>query len=246
MTLELIHGDSSKLMEGLYHKLVTDQKKDVCVVTDPPFNVGYHYKTYKDNIPEDEYYHWLSGILTKAPKIVIHYPEALHRLSIEMGVAPIRVVSWVYNSNTARQHRDIAFYGIKPNFRQVKQPYKNPNDKRIKERISKGEGGGTLYDWWNVNQIKNVSKTNEGIDHPCVMPVEVMTNIIGVLPKNTVIIDPFLGSGTTGVACAILGYDFYGIEKDEDYFNIAKSRIEKENRLKMDAEKNTKLTEWIF
>lgn len=58
------------------------------------------------------------------------------------------------------------------------------------------------------------------------MPVEVMLNIIGILPKGTTIIDPFMGSGTTGIACKILGYDFIGIELDAEYFEIAKNRIE--------------------
>lgn len=43
-----------------------------------------------------------------------------------------------------------------------------------------------------------------------------------------VILDPFMGSGTTGMACAALGYDFIGIELDSEYFEIAKKRIEYE------------------
>ena len=142
-----------------------------------------------------------------------------------MGKFPERVVSWVYNSNTAKQHRDIAFFGVKPNFNQVRQPYKNPNDKRIKERIARGITGSKLYDWWNINQVKNVSKGKNGINHPCVMPLEVMKNIVGILPKDKIIVDPFMGSGTTGIACKELGYDFIGIELDKNYFELAKERI---------------------
>ena len=43
--------------------------------------------------------------------------------------------------------------------------------------------------------------------------------------KAQSIIDPFMGSGTTGVACKNLNRDFIGIEKDEGYFNIAKERL---------------------
>ena len=57
------------------------------------------------------------------------------------------------------------------------------------------------------------------------MPLEVMKNIIGILPDGITVIDPFMGSGTTGVACAELGVDFVGIELDEQYFEIAKKRI---------------------
>lgn len=95
---------------------------------------------------------------------------------------------------------------------------------KIMKRIAEGKLGCKLYDWWNINQVKNVSKSKT--KHPCQMPVEVMKNIVGILPKNSVIIDPFMGSGTTGVACKELGYEFVGCEIDTEYFNIAKERLE--------------------
>ena len=199
--------------------------KKAIIVSDPPFNIGYHYGTYKDNKDEDEYYSWLDEIISGFPAVIIHYPEALYKLSFKIGRFPDKVVSWIYNSNTAKQHRDVAFFGVKPDFTQVRQPYKNPTDKRIKERIARGCRGGRLYDWWNINQIKNVNRDKTA--HPCQMPLEVMNNIIGILPKNenTVIIDPFMGSGTTGMACKKYGVDFIGIEIDKSYFEIAKERI---------------------
>ena len=193
------------------------------IVTDPPFNIGYHYNEYKDKMEVDSYYEMLSGLLDIAPCVFIHYPEALYELSARSGVSPTRVVSWVYNSNTAKQHRDIAFYGVKPNFNQVRQPYKNPNDKRIQQRIAEGKTGCKLYDWWNINQVKNVSK--DKTSHPCQMPLEVMKNIVGILPKDSTIVDPFMGSGTTGVACVEAGLNFIGIEMDSKYFEIAKNRL---------------------
>lgn len=197
--------------------------EDSIIVTDPPFNINYHYSKYKDNLPEDCYFEWLARIFGDKPLVCVMYPEALHKLSMKMNRSPSRVVSWVYNSNTAKQHRDIGFYGVKPDFRRVRQPYKNPDDKRIAERIARGIGGGRLYDWWNVNQVKNVSKT--GNPHPCVMPEKVMENIIGILPDNATIVDPFMGSGTTGVAAIRKGHSFIGIELDETYYNFAFERI---------------------
>lgn len=196
------------------------------IVTDPPFNVGYHYNTYSDRMKDSDYFKMLKDIFSSldCPYVVIHYPESLYRIAIEMNQTPNRVVSWVYNSNTKRQHRDIAFWGINPIFSQVKQPYKNPKDKRVAERIKNGSKGTDLYDWWNVNQVKNVSK--EKTIHPCQMPLEVMENVIGILPSDYTIIDCFMGSGTTGVACKNLGRKFIGIEMDEKYFEIAKKRIE--------------------
>lgn len=197
--------------------------KDFIIVTDPPFNIGYKYNSYKDKMNEEQYYDMLYNLLINRKSVVVHYPEQLHKLSIKLGYAPNKVVSWVYNSNTRKQHRDVAFYNIKPDFGKVRQPYKNLKDKRILERIKNGATGAKLYDWWNINQVKNISK--EKTEHPCQMPLEVMKNVIGILPSDLLIVDPFMGSGTTGVACKELGRDFIGIEIDEQYYEIARKRL---------------------
>lgn len=193
------------------------------IVTDPPFNIGYHYKTYNDKIKEEEYYNMLSNIIWEKPAVIIHYAEQLHKISIKLWKSPEKIVSWVYNSNTGKQHRQIAFYWVKPDFNKVWQPYKNPNDKRIAKRISEWKQA-KLYDWWNINQVKNTSK--DKTIHPCQMPIEVMKNIIWILPDDVVILDPFLWSWTTWVACKILKKRFIWIEIDNTYFEVAKKRIE--------------------
>ena len=192
------------------------------VVTDPPFNIGYHYEGYSDKLPEVDYFAWITEVTALTSSVVVLYPESLHKLSIAKGEAPERVVSWVYNSNTAKQHRDIAFYGISPDFKRMTQPYKNPNDKRIKKLIAQGKGA-RLYDWWNVNQVKNTSV--EKTAHPCQMPVDVMKRVVGILPDGVGVIDPFAGSGTTGVACAELGIPFEGYDINPGYCDIARKRI---------------------
>lgn len=156
-------------------------------------------------------------------QVLIAYPEILYEFAALYGCIPNRVCSWVYNSNTPRQHRDIAFYGLSPDFKKRGQPYKNPNDKRIKERIANGECA-RLYDWWNINQVKNTSK--DKTNHPCQMPLDVMLNVIGCLPDGVMVIDTFAGSGTTGVACKLLNVPFIGIEIDKEYCDIAKKRID--------------------
>lgn len=63
--------------------------------------------------------------------------------------------------------------------------------------------------------------------HPTQKPEGVMRWAIGHLPDNcSTILDPFMGSGTTGVACAQLGRKFIGIEIEPKYFDIACRRIE--------------------
>lgn len=191
-------------------------------VSDPPFNIGYHYDLYNDKINENDYYNWLADIFGTHKQVIIHYPEYIYKHAFNVGLFPEKVVSWVYNSNTGKQHRDIAFFGVKPDFRKVGQPYKNPTDKRIAKRIAEGKNA-RLYDWWEINQVKNVSA--EKTAHPCQMPLKVMENIIGILPDDYIIIDPFLGSGTTALACQKYKRKFIGIELDPKYFEIAKQRI---------------------
>ena len=225
--IELINANSQDIFYQIINKY---HDKNIIIVTDPPFNINYKYNTYKDNMDEDEYYEMLYFYFHDLPCVIIHYPEQLYKLAFQIGKFPQKVVSWVYNSNTGKQHRDIAFFEVKPNFNQVKQPYKNPNDKRIKERIARGCIGAKLYDWWEINQVKNVSK--EKTAHPCQMPLEVMKRIIGILPDDCLILDPFLGSGTTGVAVLEMNKEqnvdrgFIGIEIDKEYYEIAKKRIE--------------------
>ena len=205
---------------------IANECVDPIIVTDPPFNIGYHYRQFRDRRDDGEYFDSLARMFSEFPSVVVLYPEALHRLSFEMGVMPDRVVSWVYPSNTKRQHRDIGFYGVAPDFEQVRRPYRNPNDKRIKELV-KRTGGGRSYDWIEVNQVKNVSK--EKTEHPCQMPLEVMKSIVGWLPRDATIIDPFAGSGTTCVAAEALGMQWRAIEIDHMYCDIIDRRIREWN-----------------
>lgn len=215
----IINDDYKNIIDAI----IKDCEYEPILVIDPPFNIGYHYSKYNDKKDESIYYQDLVSLINKFDKsVVIHYPEQLHKLSIALGVAPNRVCSWVYNSNTPKQHRDIGFYGFNPDMKKRGQDYKNPNDKRIKRLIEQGKRA-RLYDWWNINQIKNTSK--EKTKHPCQMPLDVMVNIIGSLPDNVIVIDTFAGSGTTLLACQRLNVPFIGIEIDNSYCDIIKKRL---------------------
>lgn len=67
-------------------------------------------------------------------------------------------------------------------------------------------------------------------DHPTQKPVGVMKWALGHLIDAHSVIDPFMGSGTTGVACVALGLNFTGIEREQKYFDIACRRIEEAYR----------------
>ena len=63
-------------------------------------------------------------------------------------------------------------------------------------------------------------------NHPTVKPVKLMQYLVRlVTPKGGVVLDPFIGSGTTGKACRLEGFDYVGIEKEEEYCKIAEARI---------------------
>lgn len=81
---------------------------------------------------------------------------------------------------------------------------------------------GSRYNVWDIPP----DRTNK-TEHPAVFPLQLATDhIISWSNENDVVLDPLMGSGTTGVACKNLNRNFIGIELDENYFNIAKQRID--------------------
>ncbi len=77
---------------------------------------------------------------------------------------------------------------------------------------------------WRWNGM--IRQGNEERYHPTQKPLEVMKWVIELCPRAETILDPFMGSGTTGVAAIQLGRKFIGIEREPKYFKIACGRIE--------------------
>lgn len=87
--------------------------------------------------------------------------------------------------------------------------------------------------WWSRDaNAKVYSRTVLGYEkqHPTQKPVDLMEWCLGFLPDAETILDPFMGSGTTLVACAKMGRKGIGIELDADYFDIACKRVEEAYR----------------
>ena len=96
---------------------------------------------------------------------------------------------------------------------------------------SKG-GGGTSNDTWYEDDVNSASgkfgseKAPSKNTHPTVKPQELMKYLCRmVTPKGGTVLDIFMGSGSTGMAAKDEGFDFIGIERDKEYFNIAEKRI---------------------
>lgn len=89
------------------------------------------------------------------------------------------------------------------------------------------------FAWTNSGKqtrIKQHHWSGEEKQHPTQKPDEVMRWTIGQFPQAESVLDPFMGSGTTGVACMNLGRKFIGIEIEPKYFDIACERIENAQR----------------
>ena len=210
-------GDCREILPGL-------RVQGDVLVSDPPYNIGYHYGEYRDEMNEDDYWEMLREMLDP-PAVLLHYPESIFKYAFSVGMFPDKCVAWVYSANTPRQWRMIAWFCIMPDFSCIKQPYKNLTDSRIKARIENGSQGARLYDWWEEQQVKNVSE--EKTNHPCQIPISIMQRVLKATSAER-FIDPFMGSGTTLVAAKKLGRKAIGIEIEEKYAEIAAKRLSQE------------------
>lgn len=81
---------------------------------------------------------------------------------------------------------------------------------------------GVRWNVWNINSTKG----NIKIDHPAIFPEQLAhDHIISWSNEGDIILDPFMGSGTTAIACMNTGRNFIGIEKEPEYVEIARKRI---------------------
>jgi len=121
------------------------------------------------------------------------------------------------------------------------------------ENPGKGDKGGfsryySLDAWWNSRMDKlpdgvrntfpflvvpkaSKSEKNNGVEnniHPTVKPLNLMSYLVTLgSRKNDVVLDPFMGSGTTPMACVTLSRNYIGIEREDEYFEIAEARVNK-------------------
>jgi len=132
----------------------------------------------------------------------------------------------------------------------VRQAQKgNSKQWRTNKRPGADVSFGTLYgprewsvfnpDWkypGNILEFSGVvSNAKEKTEHPTQKPIKLMEYLVLTYSnENQVILDPFMGSGTTGIACFNTNRQFIGIEKDKKYFDIACKRIEEAVKAKQE------------
>ena len=185
------------------------------VASDPPYGIGFSYgDAYRDGAAG---YADLLRPLSAVPRVIVQYPEETMKHLVPMWGAPEDCFAWCYESNLPRQFRLCSFWGFSPQWDLYREPAKWAHLKKVSSDTR------ASHDWFIAPQVKNTSPEKTG--HPCQVPVDLMTRLVSFTGAD-VITDPFMGSGTTGVACAKLGRRFIGIEIEPRYFDIACKRIE--------------------
>jgi site-specific DNA-methyltransferase (adenine-specific) len=192
------------------------------VVTSPPYNLGDTHHTgskrvshYKDGMPEADYQSWQIKILDAANATQVFYN---HKNRIKNG-AQISPYEWITKSkwvikqelvwrNGGQNFDSIRFYPM------TERIYWLAESKEIK---GKNTGSWTDYQEWSPVGVNK--------EHGRQFPIEYPLMCIQFANAET-ILDPFMGSGTTLVACAKLGRKGIGIELDPDYFETACKRVQ--------------------
>jgi site-specific DNA-methyltransferase (adenine-specific) len=192
---------------------------DVCV-SSPPYNMIPKTKpseSHPDDMSQSEYEEWMRDVFGECVRVCRGLVWVNHKTKFENKEAhhPIRFLPWpihgevvwdrggslTLNANRyAPCHEYILAFGV-PHF------WSREND--------------CLLTVWRI-------PPETGVDgHPCPFPVEIpLRCIASSCPPGGVAIDPFMGSGTTGVACVRKNRQFIGIEKEPKYFAIAQRRIQ--------------------
>ncbi len=228
MKSEIICGD---ILEEL--KKMPDESFDL-IITSPPYNLGNNHhtgnnrhKSYEDNMPEEEYQNWQIQVLMHCWRVLKKYGSMFynHKNRIKDGVQ-ISPYAWISKTNFIIK-QELVWENGSQNFDKIRF---YPMTERVywlsKTKETKLNNTISHKDYFGRNEWVPV-KTNQ--EHKRAFPLQMPIDIISCFPESMDILDPFMGSGTVGVACKKLGKHFVGIDISEDYCKIANQRIENES-----------------
>jgi DNA modification methylase len=217
------------------------------VFGDPDYNVGIKYNNNNYTRDFEEYLSWYTELTKEAMRVLkkdgnlfmMNYPKQNAHLRVRFldGLFPhISEYVWVYNTNvghTPRRfttaHRSILHVRKSENNKffkdEVALPYKNQNDRRIKQNIANGSAGRMPYSWFEFNLVKNVSK--EKTYHACQIPQKLTEMLIkGSTKKGDAVLVLFAGSGGELEVCKNLGRNFVSAEIDPEYHRMVIDRLQ--------------------
>lgn len=242
-----------KTFEGNRMKFYLDDFRNVMplkniqtVIVDPPYNINFNYgKNFKDNIDPEEYKQLMYDVADLSYKstkedssmFIINYPEIIAELFQTLKKTEWNIhqwISWVYPSNIGHSkrkfttaHRTILWLvkdNPKVNIDAVTQPYKNPTDKRVRKLIKSGKKGTHLYDWWEINLVKNVSKDKKQYVNQ--IPSEVLKRLIlTTTDSKDKVLDPMCGTGSAAIEAANLKRSGIGIDINTELIKIWNENI---------------------
>ena len=251
--IELDKIYSEDCLEGL--KRIQDDSID-CMITSPPYNVGIDYgDKYNDNQPFNEYLSFIKEVMTEVYRVLknggraiiniantgrkpyIPLSSYINMIMIEIGFLCRGEIVWDKGASV----------GVSCAWGSWKSP-SNPSLRDVHEYIlvfSKGDykhvvknGEPTISSEEFVESTKSIwhmqTENAKKIGHPAPFPLSLPAKLINLYTfKGDIILDPFIGSGTTAIAAIRRNRHFIGFETNSDYFKIALERIEKELQPKL-------------
>ncbi|MEM0007993.1 MAG: site-specific DNA-methyltransferase [Candidatus Bathyarchaeia archaeon] len=242
---EIIILNDDFLTTDFIHKNTID-----LIVTSPPYNVDIHYGSFRDDIPYEKYLEFTEKWLQKALELI--KPDGRMCLNIPLDkskgrrdegfqsvyldiVSIAKKLGWKYFSTIIWNEQNISRRTAWGSWLSASAPYViapvevvvvlyKHQWKKMKNGISditKDE----FIDW--TNGVWTFSGENpERVHHPSPFPLELPKRCIKLFSfVGDTVLDPFLGSGTTLVACALLKRKGIGVEIDRNYCEIAKRRL---------------------
>jgi len=202
-----------QLYRGDCLKILPEIGKVDAVITDPPYNVGKDYGTHDDSMSAADYSAWA-------------------RSRVEVCLVVAKKQFWV-----APRYKLELWLSLLPSSHliAIRRGAAGPNRQGWSDQfeiaLAIGKPEHAPRDLWDGIRLKGEGYffREETYGHPGYTPLLIMQRAIIALSKtNEIICDPFLGTGTTGIACIRTGRKFIGIEISPEYFEIAKKRIETE------------------
>ena len=224
MNIDLKLGDCLEVMKQLPSNSVD------LVLTSPPYNLGntHHtgnnrHKAYEDNLPEKDYQEWQTEVLQECYRVLKETGSLIynHKNRIKQGVQ-ISPYEWLFKTDFIIKQEVVWFNGSQ-NFDKIRF---YPMTERVywlaKSPKTKLFNAINHHDLFGKEDWKAVGTRGQ---HTRAFPEKMVSDFLLCFPEAEIVLDPFMGSGTTGIACKNLNRNFIGIEKDEGYFEIAKERI---------------------
>ena len=234
----IYHGDC---IEGM--KILQDNSVDM-VLTDPPY--GTTQNKWDTVVDMDAFWKEIKRVTKKNSAILI-FTQMPFTATVVMSNPKMFRYEWICEKANAtgflnarrmpmKCHENVlVFYGKLPVYRPIMEhgkPYrrwledKNSSNYNAIKRLSSGTPTGTRFprDVLKVSWRSAFGKTL----HPTQKPVSLCEYFIKTYSnKGDIILDPFIGSGTTAVAAINTERKYIGFEKEEEYFDIAQNRLEK-------------------